>query len=39
MGPRDVVAHTDGADKSITGTGPLLVSVGSVDLLQLVSRH
>jgi Tol biopolymer transport system component len=38
-GPQTVTAHTHAVSKSISASGPLLLAVGSVDILQLVTRH
>jgi hypothetical protein len=38
-GPQTVLAHTRGVDKSISADEPLLLAVGSVDILSLVTRH
>lgn len=38
-GPQLVTAQTRGKSKTISATGPLLLAVGSVDILDLVTRH
>jgi hypothetical protein len=38
-GPQTVVAQTHDADKSLGTDGPLLVASGTIDDLQLVTRH
>ena len=38
-GPQKVVAHTHNADPSIGTNSPLLIATGTIDDLQLVTRH
>ena len=38
-GPREVSAHTHGKSPTISADGPLLLQLGSIDVLQLVTRH
>jgi hypothetical protein len=38
-GPQTVTAQTHNASKTIAADGPLLLAVGSVDDLQLITRH
>jgi hypothetical protein len=39
LGPRTVVVHSHNLSKTIRGEGPLLIALGSVDIIQLVTRH
>jgi hypothetical protein len=39
QGPRIVTAHTHDVSSTISAQGPLLISLGSVDLPTLVTRH
>jgi hypothetical protein len=39
QGPHFVTGHTHGASATISGKGPLLITLGSVNIPQLVTRH